>query len=79
MLIFVVRAAREKYFTPDLSGVDGLKTSLKNEVVRFAYAGESIKERTIDVKLDGNMLSAKPAFSCALLSGLLVNIGELKE
>ena len=46
---------------PGLSGVEGLKISRKKLVVKLAYAGESISDKIIDVKLDGSWLSVNEA------------------
>ena len=55
MLISSMRDATLKYLTRGSSGVDGLNTSLRYEVVRFAYAGESMRV----VKEEGRVESDK--------------------
>ena len=42
-------------------GVEGLNISRRKDVVKFAYAGESISDRINEVKLDGSLLSVNEA------------------
>lgn len=51
-----IRPATEKYLTRGSSGVAGLKTFCRYEVVKLAYAGESTVERSKVVKEDGKAL-----------------------
>lgn len=57
MLALSIRPATLKYLTRGSSGVAGLKTSLRYDEVRFAYAGESTIERRRVVKEDGSEAS----------------------
>lgn len=53
MLTLDSRLATLKYLTFGLSGVAGLKMSLRNSVVKLAYAGESTTESRRVVKEEG--------------------------
>lgn len=65
MFISSMREATLKYLTCGSSGVDGLKMSLRYDVVKHAYAGESMSDRRRVVNDEGRVESdRREAASC---------------